>query len=70
MSHILQLNPSIPLNTSKGSGEAILVLDYGPEFDILLTVILDSNGEIWTFKSSECRGLKNITLGRSFYEQK
>ncbi len=65
MSHILQLNPSIPVNTPKGSAEAWFIIDYGPEFDIMFTVALDSNGEIWTFKSQEVRAIKNITLGRT-----
>lgn len=65
MSHILQLNPTIPVNTPKGSAEAWFILDYSSESDIMFVCVLDSNGEIWTFKSSECRGLKNITLGRT-----
>lgn len=66
MSYITQLNPSIPLITPKGGGQAILVVDYGPEYDLMFTVILDDNGECWTFKNSEVRGFPNPTLGRSF----
>lgn len=65
MSHILQLNPSIPVNTPKGSGEAWFILDYGPEFDTMMGVCIDQTGEIWIYKISELRGLKNITLGRT-----
>lgn len=65
MSHILQLHPSIPVVTPKGTGKALFILDYGPEFDIMFIVALDSNGEICTFKSQEVRAIKNITLGRS-----
>jgi len=63
---ILQLNPPIPLNTPKGSGLAHLVIDMGCEHHLLWVVILDSNGEIWTFENPEVRGQKNITMGRVF----
>jgi hypothetical protein len=68
MSFITQLNPSIPLNTPKGDGEAILVLDYGVEHDLIFVVLLDSNGECWSFRNSEVRGIKNITIGRKLNE--
>lgn len=62
--HLLQLNPSIPLGTPKGPGEAILALDYGKEDHTMFLVIIDATGELWTFPSLECRGLKNISIGR------
>lgn len=61
---ILQLNPSIPLDTPKGLGEAILVIDYSPEFDLMWVVIQDETREVWTWKNSEVRGVKNLSLGR------
>lgn len=61
---ILQLSPTIPLNTPKGNGEAILVIDYSKEDDLMFVVILDDSGQIWTFKNSEVRGIKNISIGR------
>ena len=36
---ILQLNPQIPLITEKGSGQAILLLDYSEEHDLMWVVI-------------------------------
>lgn len=63
MSFLTQLNPAIPLITPKGGGEAVLVIDYGKEDDLMWTVILDDSGEIWTFRNSEVRGFPNPTLG-------
>lgn len=62
--NLLQLNPPIPLNTPKGQGMAWLVIDYGPEHNLMWTVAIDATGEIWTFSNSEVRAQKNISLGR------
>ena len=62
---ITQLTPPIPLETPRGSGLAHLVIDYGPEFDLMWSVFLDDGGECWTFGNSEIRGMKNITMGRA-----
>lgn len=62
---LLQLTPSIPVETPRGRGEAMILIDYGPEFDLMWTVFLDSNGQSWTFKNSEIRACKNETLGRT-----
>lgn len=67
MQSMLQLNPPIPLQTPKGEGLATLVIDYGPDYDLLWTVILTKGehaGEIWTYPNPKVRGVQNITLGR------
>lgn len=61
---ILQLNPTIPLETPLGSGQAIMVIDYSSEHHLIWTVIIDSTGEIWSFPNPKVRGQKNITMGR------
>lgn len=61
---ILQLNPTIPLNTPKGDGQAILVIDYGSEHNLIWTVMIDSTGEIWSFQNPHVRAQKNITMDR------
>lgn len=61
---IHQLDPPLPVLTPKGSGLAHILIDYGPEFDLLWTVFLDDNGECWTFGNRDVRAAKNITLGR------
>lgn len=67
MQSLLQLNPPIPLQTPKGEGLATLVIDYGPDYDLLWTVILTKGehaGEIWTYPNPQVRGVQNVTLGR------
>ncbi len=32
---MLQLNPPIPVDTPKGPALAIVLLDYGPDYDLL-----------------------------------
>lgn len=61
---MLQLNPPLPLSTSKGEGFAHILIDYGPEMDLYWTVPITATGEIWTFANREVRASKNITLGR------
>jgi hypothetical protein len=64
---LLQLNPPIPLRTPKGPGQAHLVIDYGPEHDLVWVVIIDDPahaGEVWSYGNRLVRGLANVTLGR------
>lgn len=60
---ILQLNPPIPVITPKGKGFAHLVIDYGPEYDILWTVFLE-NSECWTYNNKDIRAQENFTYKR------
>lgn len=68
---IIQLNPSIPLevvdtpNFPKGSGEAIALIDYSKEDDLLWVIIMDSSGEIWTVPNQFVRGIGNVSIGRN-----
>jgi hypothetical protein len=61
---IFQLHPSIPVVTPQGNAQAMIVIDYGPEHDLIWVCFLDSNGQCWSYKNSEIRGQKNITMGR------
>lgn len=61
---LLQLNPTIPVTTPKGKGQAIFVIDYSSEHHLIWTVIIDRSGEIWSFANTEVRGQKNITMDR------
>jgi hypothetical protein len=60
----MQLNPPIPLDTPKGPGIALLMIDYGQEFNLMWIVVIDATGEIWTFQNPQVRAQKNITMGR------
>ena len=61
---MLQLDPPIPLDTSKGKGFAHMVVDYSQEHDLLWVVFLDESGECWLFRNGEVRIQRNFTLGR------
>jgi hypothetical protein len=61
---MIQLNPTIPVETAKGKGYALALIDYGPEHDLLWVVFLDDTRECWTFNNKEIRAQYNITMGR------
>jgi len=66
---LLQLNPPIPVITPKGKGLAHVLIDYGPEHDLLWVVFQDENGEYWTFNNKEVRGQVNVTMSRPIVAQ-
>jgi hypothetical protein len=49
---LTQLNPPLPLETSKGPGWAHFVIDYGPESALLWVVFMDADGACWTVPAS------------------
>jgi hypothetical protein len=63
---ILQLDPPIPVITPKGEGYAQLLIDYGPEYNLLWVCFLDDSGECWTYDNTQIRAQKNVTMGRTF----
>ena len=62
---ITQLNPPIPLYTPKGEGLALLVIDYGVDYDLMWVVGLKENNQLWTYSNKDVRLIENETLGRS-----
>lgn len=60
---MLQLNPAIPVVTPHGKALAHVIIDYGPEHD-LLWVCFQQNGEIWTYRNQDVRADTNVTFGR------
>jgi len=67
---LIQLDPPIPLETPNGKALAHIVIDYGPEYDLLWVCFNDSNGECWTWNNSLVRAQKNVTMGRDFKNDK
>lgn len=61
---LVQLNPPLPLETSKGAGWAHFVIDYGPESALLWVVFMDADGACWTVPNPEVRMSHNWTMGR------
>jgi hypothetical protein len=66
---ILQLNPSIPVETPRGKAQATALIDYSPEHDLYWVVFIDETGECWTYSNQEIRAQKNRTLGRAPIEK-
>lgn len=61
---ILQLNPPLPLKTSKGEGWAHFLIDYSQEHDLLWVVFLNEGGECWTVSNRQITMDQNWSLGR------
>lgn len=61
---ILQLDPPIPMKTTKGDGYAHVLIDYGPEYVLQWVVFVDGTGECWTVPNPEVRIGSNWSLGR------
>ncbi len=61
-----QLNPTIPLHVlGKGAGQALAVIDYGPEHNLLWITAIDETGEIWCAPNPQVRMQQNWSMGRS-----
>jgi len=61
---MIQLNPTVPLETPKGRAHALFLIDYGQEHDLYWVTFLDNGGECWTFSNREVRAQANQTIGR------
>ncbi len=61
---MLQLDPPLPVTTPKGSALAHVLIDYGPEHNLLWVCFQDATGECWTWANKDIRAQVNITMGR------
>ena len=59
-----QLNPPIPMDTPKGRGQALAVIDYGLEHSLLWVVAVDDSREIWCVPNADARVQANWSAGR------
>lgn len=62
---MLQLVPPIPvwIPSKRISGLAHVIIDDSVEHDTLW-VVIQQDGEVWTYRQAEVRGQSNATLGR------
>lgn len=60
-----QLHPQIPLETPRGKAQALGLIDYSEEHDLMWVCVLDEGGEIWVYRNREVRGCTNATMGRA-----
>jgi hypothetical protein len=62
---MLQLNPPIPLTLDTGEPVwALVILDYGPDYDSLFLVAGQHSRELWWLPNSRLRLGDNFSLGR------
>ncbi len=61
---IVQLDPTIPLDSPRGPGYAHFLMDFGQEHFSLFGVFLDQTGQFWWFSQKEVTIQLNITMGR------
>jgi len=61
---LIQLNPPLPLETSKGSGWVHFLIDYGAESALLWVVFMAADGACWTVPNTAVRMCANWTMGR------
>jgi|GEM_PF-571920 len=61
---LTQLNPPLPMQTSKGPGLAHFVIDYGPEAHLLWVVFMNADGVCWTIPNPEIRLEMNWSMQR------
>lgn len=61
---MLQLSPPLPLITPRGKAWAHLLIDYGPEADLIWVCFQDETGECWSYRNSDIRIQRNETIGR------
>lgn len=61
---ITQLNPPLPMSSEKGPGLAHFVIDYGPEYDLIWILFMDSDGSCWAVPNPEIRMQWNWSMGR------
>jgi hypothetical protein len=62
---MLQLNPPLPVVVDGRKGMAILVIDYGVEFDLFFVTAMDDTGELWCINNKLLRMQDNWTMGRT-----
>ena len=59
---ILQLDPTVPLETPKGKAHAHFLIDYGEEHYLVFVCFVDETGEQWSFRNDEIRLSRNLTM--------
>jgi hypothetical protein len=60
---MLQLNPPIWVQTPLGEGDALVLIDYGPNVNTVWLVHLHEDGRAVHFDSSDIRVMGNLMYG-------
>ena len=59
---LMQLNPPLPVLTPKGKAWAHVLIDYGPEADLIWVCFQDETGECWSWGNKDIRLQGNMSL--------
>ena len=62
MTTVIQLNPTIPLDTPKGKATAFFLIDYSQEHHLSWVTFIDATGECWTFENRLVRLQSNYSI--------
>ena len=65
---IKQLDPPLHMKTTRGSGVALFLIDYGMEADLMWVVALNDTGQVWCFPNWDVRIYQNESIGRNSVE--
>jgi len=66
---IIQLDPTIPLETPQGKAKAHFLIDYGQEHHLLWVCFQDDTGECWSWTNGQVRLQENISMLQVRHEQ-
>jgi hypothetical protein len=61
---IIQLNPTVPMDTPKGPAKAHFMIDYGQEHHLLWVCFTDATGECWTWPNPQIKLQENVSMGQ------
>ena len=61
---MIQLTPTIPLDTPKGSAKAHFLIDYGQEHHLLWVTFIDATGECWTWDNRQVKLQANVSMNQ------
>jgi hypothetical protein len=61
---MIQLDPPLPVTTPKGKALAHILIDYGPEHDLVWVCFQNETGECWSWNNKDVKAQANITMGR------
>jgi hypothetical protein len=59
---IIQLDPTIPMDTPKGPAKAHFLIDYGQEHHLLWITFIDATGECWTWPNPKIKLQANVSM--------
>ena len=65
MRDVIRLQPPIWLHTPKGEARAHFLIIVDEDDDDEWKCLQQETGEWWTWKNTDVRGMKNVTLGRT-----